>query len=293
MIDGVTFHQRVSWQDPRYPVTGPALSWGSRIDTTPLHYTAADDLIDGDPGESAEDLPAYLRAMQRSYVTVRKYSLGYNFAVDWIGGVWEIRGFDIACAANRGWNHRSVAILCLVDGQDPMTPEAVESVRRLLAEIDRRAGRATIVRPHSEIGATQCCGDGIRAQIAAGLITPWKDEPIMRAINPILLFDSRSSGQRVGDHVEIRLLVPGDLAAEQWLRVRVENINADSIRGGHIRVAGDGAGLDASLAYAHTAANAVNVDEANVRPVGGAVVVQPRHCSPHLRVSIVGAQREA
>lgn len=130
-IPGVeTFHRREAWQDPKMPVVGPSPTM-DQWDTFPLHYTAADNLIDGDPGEHAEDLPAYLRAIQRDYTLNRGYSIGYGFAVDWLGGVWELRGYDIRNAANRGWNHRTGPVLCLVDGDDPLTPEALWSVRAL------------------------------------------------------------------------------------------------------------------------------------------------------------------
>ena len=185
VVPGVeTFHGWSAWVDPRKPITGPAANrdlW----DTFVLHYTAADDLIDGDPGEHAEDLPAYLRGMQRYYVDSRDYSVGYNFAVDWLGGVWMLRGFGIKCAANRNWNHRTIAVLCLVDGGDPMTAEAVASVNAIYAEAERRCGRSMNLVPHSAIGSTSCCGDGIRAQIASGVIRPTLPTPLPPPVPPI------------------------------------------------------------------------------------------------------------
>lgn len=174
-IPGVeTFHRREAWQDPNLPVTGPAPTM-SQWDTFPLHYTAADNLIDGDPGEHASNLPAYLRAIQRDYKVNRGYSVGYGFAVDWLGGVWELRGYDIKNAANRGWNHRTGPVLCLVDGADPLTAEALWSVRALYREAIRRTGRYLDLVGHRDIGATACPGDGIYQQIAAGLVTPLTD----------------------------------------------------------------------------------------------------------------------
>ena len=184
VVPGVeTFHGWSAWVDPRKPITGPAANrdlW----DTFVLHYTAADDLIDGDPGEHAEDLPAYLRGMQRYYVDSRDYSVGYNFAVDWLGGVWMLRGFGIKCAANLNWNHRTIAVLCLVDGGDPMTAEAVASVNAIYAEAERRCGRSMNLVPHSAIGSTSCCGDGIRAQIASGAVRPTLPTPLPPPVPP-------------------------------------------------------------------------------------------------------------
>ena len=174
-IPGVeTFHRREVWQDPKMPVKGPSPTM-DQWDTFPLHYTAADDLIDGDPGEHAEDLPAYLRAIQRDYTLNRGYSIGYGFAVDWLGGVWELRGYDIRNAANRGWNHRTGPVLCLVDGDDPLTPEALWSVRALYREANRRTGRHLNDVGHRDIGATACPGGGIYGQIQRGEVTPLTD----------------------------------------------------------------------------------------------------------------------
>ena len=285
-VPGVTFHRREVWQNPALPVSGPPMMW-TRIDTTPLHYTAADDLIDGDPGEHAEDLPAYLRAIQRDYKR-RGYSVGYNFAVDWLGGVWELRGFDFKCAANRGWNGRTVAVLCLVDGADPLTAEALEAVRKIIAETDRRAGRVTNVVPHSAIGATQCCGDGIRGQISAGLVTPWK-EPTMRGIPETIIFDSKTDlGRSLNDHEVYEVEVPGHLKQFTWLMLRASNI-PDGETVGHLRVAGDVGQLEDANGLTNTQNGAVN-DLVCVRPVDGTVVVQPRFCSPNVRVAVVLVQ---
>jgi hypothetical protein len=181
-IPGIeTVHARSVWMDPRYPVTGPRAPWPF-IDTGVIHYTAADDLIDGDPGEHAENLPAYIRAMQRAYIDSRGYSLGYWWAVDWLGGVWQIRGWDIKSAANAAHNEHTGPILVLVDGNDPATREATRSIRALIAEGQRRAGRAWAIKGHGQLRretglgtATACCGIGLQAQINAGEFSPTTD----------------------------------------------------------------------------------------------------------------------
>jgi hypothetical protein len=173
-VPGVaTVHPRSSWVDPRYPVTGPATNWG-RIDTAVIHYTAADNLIDGDPGEHASNLPAYIRSIQRSYETNRGYSIGYWWAVDWLGGVWQLRGWDIKSAANATHNEHTAPILVLVDGADAATDEAAESIRCLVAETSRIAGRPVTITGHGWLtGAqTECPGAGLRAQIFAGDFAP-------------------------------------------------------------------------------------------------------------------------
>jgi len=165
-IPGVAvFHRREAWQNPAQPVTGPRPTL-EQVDTFPLHYTAASRI--------PANVAGYLRAIQNDYLTDpnRGYSIGYGFAVDQRGEVWELRGYDIKNAANLGWNHRTLPVLCLVDGAAPLTEAAVLSVRALLSEANRRTGRTLNVVAHRDIGATACPGDGITAQIRAGRITP-------------------------------------------------------------------------------------------------------------------------
>jgi hypothetical protein len=145
-IPGVeTVHDWDAWVDPEYPVTGLPARW-DLVDRGVAHYTADDDLIDGDPGEHADDLPGYLRAMQRSYVRNRGYSIGYLFAVDWLGGAWRQRGWTIRSAANAGdvrktgtanMNPRTAPVLYLVDGADRLTPEAARTGRCIYREAAR------------------------------------------------------------------------------------------------------------------------------------------------------------
>ena len=181
-------HGRSDWVDPAYPVTGPTFDW-STIEWVVIHYTAAINLPDGDMGEFAYQLPPYLRAVQREYLR-RGYSIGYNAAVDWLGGDWELRGDTFKCAANADRedtiesphdtggdeNARTFAILMLVDGQDAATPLAAAKVRGLVAQIRDHAPNAVVVLGHRDIDQTQCPGTGLYAQIKAGVFEP-SDEP--------------------------------------------------------------------------------------------------------------------
>lgn len=154
---------RSSWQDPKQPVVGPN-SLPQRVDKAVIHYTADDSI--------PKDIPRYLRDMQAAYVRSRGYSLGYNCAVDQAGNVYEIRGFDIRCAANREVNESSFAVLLLVDGDDAASPQAVASVQRVVAAVQAWCGRGVDVVGHGEVGATACPGVGLRKQIADGLFDP-------------------------------------------------------------------------------------------------------------------------
>jgi len=154
---------RAGWQDPKQPVVGPN-SLPQRVDKVVVHYTAADRI--------PANVPQYLRDMQASYVRSRGYSLGYNCAVDQSGKTYEIRGFDIRCAANRQVNESSFAVLVLVDGDGAASPQAAAAVRLIVAAVQRWCGRGVDVVGHGEVGATACPGDGLRRQIVEGVFNP-------------------------------------------------------------------------------------------------------------------------
>jgi len=176
-------HNRSAWVTTR-PVTGPAFNWAG-INLIVIHYTAADDLIDGDPGESADRLDDYIRSAHNSYLNDpnRGYSLGYSIAVDWLGGTWEIRGDTFKCAANLNLNDRAIAILVLVDWQDPASKFATAAIQNLVSQIRAKAPGAIIIghregpQYHPKATKTRCPGDGVFAQLKAGVFEPGTTPP--------------------------------------------------------------------------------------------------------------------
>jgi hypothetical protein len=158
-----TLIARSAWQNPAQPVVGPASTLNSVVRIV-VHYTAA--------ARIPADVPGYLRAIQNDYTTNRGYSIGYNWAVGQDGRAWELRGFDIRCAANSGVNDTSLAILMLVDGQDPANAAMVNTTRQLVALIRTRAPGAQRIVGHQQVGSTGCPGAGLQAQVAAGVFEP-------------------------------------------------------------------------------------------------------------------------
>jgi hypothetical protein len=172
---------REDWQDPDQPVTGPTMNL-STVDLLPAHYTA-DNVI-------PDDIPQYLRNMQAYYLSNRGYSVGYNFAIDQTGEAWELRGFDIKCAANKDMNEVTIAVLCMVDGADAMNPAMVDTFTQLGAQAQDVVGRNLLVVGHRDIGSTSCPGDGIYGQVQAGLLepgTPTQPEPPPSEDDPMYL----------------------------------------------------------------------------------------------------------
>lgn len=194
----LTVHRRSDWEDPTWAMaTGfdrppPAISLSS-IDRVAVHYTAAGDVPDGDPGETWHDVARWLRNAQQDYIRNRRagtgyvrradgvrypgYSLGYSYWIDWLGGVWEVRGVDYQQAATSGHNGHTVAILMLVDGDDHGNDLMWESFRTLSRWIkslgaplvDDPWAHGWFVERTGTGTATSCCGTGLKADLMAGL----------------------------------------------------------------------------------------------------------------------------
>lgn len=236
----LTLHDWDNWVPPGPAVTGPAMTWADNT-TMALHYTAAVNLIDGDLGEFQYNIPPYLRAIHLDYLLHRPqangatgYSIGYNWAVDWLGGIWRLRGWDIKCAANKGWNDQTFACLCLVDGADPLTDEALRSVRYLHWKGEQLAGHELVQRPHSQLKSdgtlmpfpgtvTGCPGNGIRNQLRVGS-TNWRYLPPAPAPNP-------PEDDMANPVKYLRVHVPGDpTRAEALVLLAVQGFNSDDER---------------------------------------------------------------
>jgi len=167
---------RHDWQNPSQPVIGPAIDWAA-IDTIVIHYTAATNLPDGDVGESQSQIPGYLRNIQNDYTVSRGYSIGYNAAVDVWGTAWELRGADIKCAANKGHNDHTFAILMLVDGDDRASELMAGRVRKLIGDLQAVYKKTFKIVGHFQVGATSCPGNGLKQDLVAGRFTPVNPKP--------------------------------------------------------------------------------------------------------------------
>lgn len=171
-------NRRSSWQAPDQPITGPPIDW-AQIDTVVIHYTGVANTPDG---SNREEYKQFLRNAQNGYINERRYSLGYNAAVNDVGESWEIRGWDIKAAATRDHNTHTFAIMITVDGERAATAKAVTEVKRLIAEAERQAGRRLQIVGHADLGQTSCPGDGIKNQIKAGAFNPGTPVPPPRVL---------------------------------------------------------------------------------------------------------------
>lgn len=119
---------RSVWEDPAYRISGPPAQLGL-ISAITAHYPG------GNPGDLSSDAAcaAYMRRMQREYVTDRGYSLGYSWMIPPNGTIWEARGLLYVNAANGSatWNARSFAVQ-FANGPGEALTEAQKRSARLL-----------------------------------------------------------------------------------------------------------------------------------------------------------------
>lgn len=172
-----TTKTRLAWQSNNYPVKGDSFEWWD-VDLAVVHYAGVTNTPDGDPTDGTVE--SWLRNTQSYYARQRGYSIGYNFAVDWRGWSWELRGEDFECAANKYVNSRSIAFILITDGQDRATPAAVAELNRLLRLANEHAPRGVRVLGHwqttvlpyraSSTPNTSCPGLGIKEQLRSGEI---------------------------------------------------------------------------------------------------------------------------
>ena len=220
VIPGVaTLHTREDWLEPCYPMVGPAQR-PANITQPVAHYSGALDLPDGDIGEFENEIPPFIRASQRDYWLHRDgtglticgrylpgYALGYMWWIDWLGGVWEVRGFDYQSAANADHNTYTAPIMFISDRDDPVSELAWQSARAVWREHRRRSGRADFKnRPlgHGELRTTTgigtptaCPGAAILNQLHQGLgdLDYQGDDMFIPWQQSVRAYDSRPSEQ--------------------------------------------------------------------------------------------------
>jgi hypothetical protein len=229
-IPGVeTFHSRAVWEEVGFRMAldftkTPGPYKPANVDLAVAHYSGSERTPDGDPGEDPSLIIPWLRAIQRDYYTnrtggnyIRKsdgrlfpgYPIGYSFAVDWLGGVWELRGFEFLPAATFEHNTHTIPVIFITDGATPASDLALASARAIWREARRLSGRTTSFyqRPlgHGEVRQvygtgtiTPCPNSGILDQLHNGLgdldydDTPPEDDDMQPLPVPDRVYDTRT-----------------------------------------------------------------------------------------------------
>lgn len=122
--------------------------------------TVHHDAIDPMPGTGTDDVARRLDSIRRSHLGRGWADIGYHYAIDPAGRVWEGRPLRLqgAHVADQNPNNLGIVMLGNFERQTP-TPQAIEALDRLIAG-EMRKYRISIgeVRTHREMAPTACPG---------------------------------------------------------------------------------------------------------------------------------------
>lgn len=132
-----------------------------------------------------------LRGIQRSHMNNKSegyVDIAYNFAIDYLGNIFELRGWDVQGGANGTTksNQEFISVCYLGGPTQPFTQEAKYAAESLRKEADAR-GIGSQNKPHSAFKATSCPGDEIRSFIATlsgGESSPSAQTPVTHTPAP-------------------------------------------------------------------------------------------------------------
>lgn len=175
--------------------------WGARPprNTTPLrnsdllgmavHYSASE--YDRAPEVGLCD--DRVRAIQNYHMDAKDHKwadIAYSFLVCHHGDIFEGRGWGVRTAANgTNWGNDHFLAVCFLGAdkvdRDDVTDTGRQAITSVIQECRRRVQTATAVYSHSDIKATACPGNELRAWLRLGmpLPVPERKEPQRVIVN--------------------------------------------------------------------------------------------------------------
>lgn len=117
---------------------------------------------------SRDDAARFLNAIRDNHVARGWADIGYHFAIDPAGRIWEARPLTLQGAHVRGHNEHNLGIVLLGNFEEEQpTPAALGALTRFVADRMKRHG-VPLARlfTHRELGPTLCPGRALHARIA-------------------------------------------------------------------------------------------------------------------------------
>jgi hypothetical protein len=94
--------------------------------------------------------------------------IGYNFAVDHQGRVYEARGRDIIGVHAAGSNTVNFGICFIGNSDKKLNPKAVAAIAKLVENLQNASGKKLKVQGHRDVNSTGCPGSKLYTEIKAG-----------------------------------------------------------------------------------------------------------------------------
>jgi hypothetical protein len=142
---------------PNYKAADPM----GRVQRITVHH----DAIPSHMNMSRIESTRRLESIRRGHVAQGWADIGYHYAIDPSGRIWEGRPITLQGAHVRDQNPSNIGIMVMGNFQrERPTPAAAESLRRLLAaECARNGLTARDVHTHRELASTACPGNNLQA----------------------------------------------------------------------------------------------------------------------------------
>ncbi|WP_308401401.1 peptidoglycan-binding protein [Streptomyces sp. AP-93] len=149
-------------------------SWGAKPwNGTPSHVALSqrtEFFVHYDGGDAiARTGNSVPQAIERGHLGQGWAGIGYNFAIDQNGVVFEGRGWTLQGAHCPGHNVSGFGVQIAIGGDQSPSDAALRSARALYDEACRRTGRTLLQRGHRDGIATACPGPKLYAWVQAGM----------------------------------------------------------------------------------------------------------------------------
>lgn len=163
-----TIISRKGWgsKGPKKPFT-----WlnKNRVKGVALHHSGVKN---GPKGVSA------VKAFEKHHMDSNGWNaIAYNWLVDEEGVIYEGRGAGVVSAATRPWNSRTESICYTGDGDKPVPPKALESIRWLTSSVQERYDNKLWVKGHRDLASTSCPGTWLYNWLQGGMGIDRMPEP--------------------------------------------------------------------------------------------------------------------
>lgn len=229
---------RSSWT-PTTNTRTAALS-SARVTRFVVHYPATPGTIGA---ESAEKIAARLRGWRDYHINGHGWrDIGYNYAVDQAGRVWDLSGDHVGAHANAVGNVEGLGVLCIVGNTEQPSAEMVAALQWLYATKRKTFPRMTTVQGHQQVpgNSTECPGGPLMTLVRSGLIssgapsaaTPERTWFDMATLNDLVkaVETALNDNAKVGEvHGALRKGIEGKRPAGD-LRVAIEKTDARTIK---------------------------------------------------------------
>lgn len=150
----------------------------SRVNALTIHYPADGPVIY--TSLTKDQVAARLRAYRNHHLDRGWADIGYNYAIDQIGRVWNLTGDTIGAHAGSEGNPTSLGVLFVIGNNERPTSAAITAFKELRALKLKSFPGAVKVQGHQQVPGNQtaCPGVPLMELIQAGAFTEEESPPM-------------------------------------------------------------------------------------------------------------------